>query len=223
MQSSGGRRVGRPRANSAAPRGDPRAVILQVASRLFSTRGISGTSMTDIAIDAGLRPPSLYHYFDSKEAIVAALADYAMSESLAYLAMIETQEGPAANRLYRLLRNHADRLASSPYDLSFLLEPPELRSDRAAARSYLAWSKGVEKLLILGIEEGDLAPTDVDLAIRAVTGLMEAVLNRVHGRTPQRTPTVGQYVARFALRALVRPEQAGVIAESDFSYWSSEA
>ncbi len=210
--------MGRPRANSDAPTGDSRSLILKVASRLFSTRGISGTSMTDIAMDAGLRPPSVYHYFDSRAAVVAALADYSMSESLAYLAIVETQQDPAAHRLYRLLRHHVDRLAGSPYDLSFLLEPPELRSDRAATRSYLTWSEGVEKLLILGIEEGDLAPTDIDLAIRAVTGLMEAVLNRVHGRTLQRTPSVGQYVARFALRALlVHPEQADVIAESELS------
>jgi AcrR family transcriptional regulator len=46
--------------------------ILDTASRLFAATGMR-TSLQDIADACGIRPGSLYHHFDSKEAIVVAL------------------------------------------------------------------------------------------------------------------------------------------------------
>lgn len=47
--------------------------ILESATVLFGTRGVHGTSMRDIATDAGIRAPSIYEHFSSKEDLVAAL------------------------------------------------------------------------------------------------------------------------------------------------------
>ena len=46
--------------------------ILETASRLFASRGLR-TSLQDIADACGIKPGSLYHHFDSKEAIVVEL------------------------------------------------------------------------------------------------------------------------------------------------------
>lgn len=48
---------------------DRRAEILAIAWRLFSSRGLTRTSMRDIAAGAGLLAGSLYHHFPSKEAL----------------------------------------------------------------------------------------------------------------------------------------------------------
>jgi AcrR family transcriptional regulator len=46
--------------------------LLEVASRLFASRGLR-TSLQEIADACGIRPGSLYHHFDSKEAIIVEL------------------------------------------------------------------------------------------------------------------------------------------------------
>lgn len=47
--------------------------ILEQATVLFGTRGVHGTSMRDIATAAGIRAPSIYEHFSSKEELVGAL------------------------------------------------------------------------------------------------------------------------------------------------------
>ena len=61
----------------ASPAGGPsstirRDEILETASQLFASRGLR-TSLQDIADACGIKPGSLYHHFDSKEAIVVEL------------------------------------------------------------------------------------------------------------------------------------------------------
>jgi AcrR family transcriptional regulator len=55
-----------------AVRGCTREEILQTAARLFASSGFR-TSLADIADACGILPGSLYHHFDSKEAIVVEL------------------------------------------------------------------------------------------------------------------------------------------------------
>jgi AcrR family transcriptional regulator len=56
-------------ANDAAAAGR-RDEILAIAAEIFAQRGYVATTMRDIADEAGLLPGSLYHYFESKEAMV---------------------------------------------------------------------------------------------------------------------------------------------------------
>lgn len=44
--------------------------ILQIAARLFAQNGFKNTTIKDIATAAGVRSSTLYHHFESKEAIV---------------------------------------------------------------------------------------------------------------------------------------------------------
>lgn len=44
--------------------------ILHVAAELFANKGFKNTTIKDIADAAGVKPASLYHHFDSKEAMV---------------------------------------------------------------------------------------------------------------------------------------------------------
>jgi AcrR family transcriptional regulator len=61
---------------SAPGDGSParRDEILETASKLFASRGLR-TSLQEIAEACGIKPGSLYHHFDSKEAIVVELVE----------------------------------------------------------------------------------------------------------------------------------------------------
>ncbi len=49
--------------------------LLAIAARLFAERGFKNTTVRDIADAAGILSGSLYHHFDSKEAMVDELLD----------------------------------------------------------------------------------------------------------------------------------------------------
>ena len=50
-----------------------RDAILDAAERLFAERGFAGTSVRDIVRGSKSSPPSLYHFFGSKENLLVAL------------------------------------------------------------------------------------------------------------------------------------------------------
>ena len=54
---------------------DRREQILEAALRVFAKKGFSGASNKDIAHEAGITPGLIYHYFESKEALLKAIFD----------------------------------------------------------------------------------------------------------------------------------------------------
>jgi len=67
----------RHRADAGYARGEEtRRRIIEVALRLFGERGYEGASTRDIAAAAGVNAPALQYYFDNKEGVYRACAEY---------------------------------------------------------------------------------------------------------------------------------------------------
>src|SRR3954463_14130642 len=64
--------MGRPRKEAG---GDTREKILRVALEQFAQNSFHGTSMREVAKAVGVRESALYHHFESKDAILAALVE----------------------------------------------------------------------------------------------------------------------------------------------------
>jgi AcrR family transcriptional regulator len=60
---------------AATLRPNQREHILDVALRLMSEHGSAGTSMRLLAKECGLNVAAIYHYFESKDALLAAVID----------------------------------------------------------------------------------------------------------------------------------------------------
>jgi AcrR family transcriptional regulator len=58
---------------NAEPRGNQREHILDTALRLMSTHGSNGMSMRQLASSCGVQVAAIYHYFPSKQALLAAV------------------------------------------------------------------------------------------------------------------------------------------------------
>jgi TetR/AcrR family transcriptional repressor of nem operon len=69
--------------------------ILDAAQDLIQTRSFHGFSFQDLADRVGIRKPSLYHYFDSKDAIALAVLERAADWVRAHLTKIDGED-PAA-------------------------------------------------------------------------------------------------------------------------------
>lgn len=83
--------------------------ILDIAARQFRTRGYAAVSMRDIATEAGMRPPSLYYHFPSKDDLVMAVMDRGIvvvrEAVIAALAALPA-DAPLSRRLATAMRAH---------------------------------------------------------------------------------------------------------------------
>ena len=58
---------------------DKRAHILRVAARVFAKEGIARASMAQVAAACGISKANIYHYYDSKDALVFDILDSYLS------------------------------------------------------------------------------------------------------------------------------------------------
>ena len=103
------------------PRGDEtRAQIITTALRVFGERGFDQAATRDIAAKAGVNPPALQYYFDSKEGLHRACAQYIIDRALPNLqpliaransAAVDARKGAALEALEDLLDALTDSLA----------------------------------------------------------------------------------------------------------------
>ncbi|MFC9065252.1 MULTISPECIES: TetR/AcrR family transcriptional regulator [Streptomyces] len=71
-----------------------RGHILESALRLFAANGFRGTSLQDIASDAGCSKASLLYHFANKDALLVELLTPTAEEITALLARLDALEGP---------------------------------------------------------------------------------------------------------------------------------
>ncbi len=89
--------------------------LRQVAAELFAERGYAGASMTDIAKRVGVRKPSLYNYFSSKEELFMDLLESSLSAWGEASGPALDEPGSSRRRLRRHLRRTVDFAVDSPH------------------------------------------------------------------------------------------------------------
>jgi AcrR family transcriptional regulator len=95
--------------------------ILQAAAQIFQEKGYHATSMQDIANAVDLKKGSLYHYVDSKQDILYALLDEALSMILERLEAVLAQDLPPQAKIRQATQSYFSFLAENPSLSSVLL------------------------------------------------------------------------------------------------------
>lgn len=80
-----------------------RREILRAAAQIFKERGFRGTTFSDVADAMGADRASLYYYVSSKEELFQEVVSEAVSVNLATATAIRDGEGPAPEKLRRLI------------------------------------------------------------------------------------------------------------------------
>ena len=134
--------------------------ILRVAAEVVAERGYQSASLDEVADRLDLAKASLYHYFDSKQALVAACLDTAAAEVERRLAAIASEGGTATEVLRRLIVEQLNFTTQDYPELSRLyvrhLEWPEPLLDRIhewLVRHDQIWKKVIER----GVKSGEFA------------------------------------------------------------------
>ncbi len=88
--------------------------ILDVAANLFAERGFAGTTLRDVAEGVGLRVPSLYNHFESKESLYAAVLERGMRPLLETLSEFVDRAEAGDENSRELIDRVARQLAARP-------------------------------------------------------------------------------------------------------------
>ena len=119
---------------------DPRDGILEAAKGVFARHGFRQTTVAMIATAADLSRQAVYHHFDSKEALFAALVDQLQEAALAAAQEAVAGGGrDAAHAIYRILLAHhqsfVESVAGSPFASELMEESSKLCGPAVAAHT----------------------------------------------------------------------------------------
>lgn len=162
------RRAGRPR--------DPisREALLEAAAGVFAAEGYAGASLSAIAGAAGLRKASLFHHFDSKEALYLEAVSSAVGELGGLISEARLDTGGFVERLDRLSRLVTRYLGEHPLVARLLLremldEGPFLSGPGGELVPQVLG--GAMAFLQAGMDAGAFARQDPRQLILSVVGL----------------------------------------------------
>ena len=100
----------------AAPEpAERRAQILASAGELFAAKGVAATTVREIGNSVGLLSGSLYHYFDSKDAMVEQLVSDFLQDLTAEYPNVRAENDDPRDCLAGLIRASFHLVAKHPY------------------------------------------------------------------------------------------------------------
>ena len=90
---------------------DKRLQLLQTAERLFATKGFEGTSVRDIADEAGANIAMISYYFGSKEKLMQALFEQRTADKvLRVVSLLKDDTLSPIQKVDLLIEEHVDRV-----------------------------------------------------------------------------------------------------------------
>jgi AcrR family transcriptional regulator len=151
-----------------------RKEIVARAAELFNERGYALTSMEDIANALGMAKPTLYHYFRSKEQILAAIHEEVSQVLRQRLKARELAALGPAQQLFEIIVDILELSETHPGHQRVWTEHARELSDAArAAREVRVqeYQSIIANCIEGGIREGVFRPVDVWLTTMQITGM----------------------------------------------------
>jgi AcrR family transcriptional regulator len=144
---------------------DRRQRILTVAQRLVTRNGGRGTTLGQIAQEAGVTPAGLLHHFESKEQLLHAVLDARDADDMAHVDM----SGDVIEQLQKV----TDRFQRSPdlIGLFTVLQSENLNPDAPLHDRFLGRYRAAVAIVTECIRRGQQAGVyraDLDPAVKAV-------------------------------------------------------
>jgi len=163
--------------------------ILRAAATAFASRGYHGTTIEDVAREAGYSPSSLYTHFKGKSDIYESLLRAVAAEFRALQAEPPIASLAFPERLEWLIRGQLDLVEKNrEFFIVFAAQRGGIEwvagndINDLARTNYLRWVEFMAGLLAKGMEEGAVRQTDArDLAYFVVGSINAAVFRWVAG------------------------------------------
>lgn len=155
---------------------DRRAAIVEAAVTVFAAHGFEAGTIRKIAREAGVAEGLIYHYFDSKEALLDAII-----RDRSVLAWLE-QPGAlprgltAREALYELLSEALARLAMNADIVGIVWSqvPTNSKMARVLGRALRDMTRRVTRFLKQRVAKGELVECRAELVARTIAGALMA-------------------------------------------------
>jgi len=184
-----------PRKVRTTPRKSPRQArsratvdaILAATARLLVKHGFDRTTTNQIAEAAGVSIGSLYQYFPSKEALVAALMEQHQDQmrALVFVQLEHVRALPLAAAVRTMIELMLRAHAVNPALHRVLMEQVP-RTGRLGKRNDFERDVLAAIIAFLGARREELAVTDLPLSAAIVVGSVEAITHGAVLRQPER-------------------------------------
>ncbi len=151
--------------------------ILAAAAAVFARHGYRGTSLERVATALGVGKSSLYHYFPTKEALFASLADETLRREAELFDALVAAGSPPAERLRTLLDAIVGMFdewaAVGPLLVDFLREP---RGRRRVQETFARARAALARLLREGQRTGAFRTGAPAALATVVLGCLDGLL-----------------------------------------------
>ena len=153
--------------------------IVEAAWSLARERGIQLVSLRDLAKEVGMQQPSLYAYFDSKDALYDAMFTYGNRQLLKTFDSIDLPVDPRA-ALKAYLGAFADFAVADPARNSLLFRRV-IPGFEPSAGSYAVAQEALGRVVSVMNAAGVTDRGDIDCLVAMTAGLIEAQLSNEPG------------------------------------------
>ena len=190
-----------------------RAEICRTAAQIFHDRGYDATSVSDIARTLGITKAGLYHYFESKEALLFEITAYGLDRVRDEVIVPARALRDPEARLRQLVIRHASIATQGRGAIAQLVDevralpPPARKRIEERMRAYFDLVRGT---LVELRSAGRLRDVDPTVATFSLIGTILWLPRwfRQNGRLSQ--AQVANEIANIALGGLLRPRKRAV-------------
>lgn len=138
------------------------STILEAAKKVFINHGFDGTSMQQIANEAGINKSLLHYYFRNKEKLFAAVFSYAFKNFIPQVQEIFNSDASIFVKLERIVSEYMDMLLKNEFIPAFILHEINRNPDGIfAIMQGTGLNPGIlVEQFVAEIEKGHIRPVD---------------------------------------------------------------
>ncbi|HQV03281.1 MULTISPECIES: TetR/AcrR family transcriptional regulator [unclassified Novosphingobium] len=157
-----------------------RQQLVELAIALIEERGSSAMTMSEIAARAGMSPASFYRYFESKEALIEAVAAHWFQPKVAIMEEVVSSDLPARRKMFEFFaRRFALMQAEWERDPLAFATYAELGSENfELVRSYIDLGDHyLAEIIGEAMAEGHFAGLEIDEALSLINQMVNVYVN----------------------------------------------
>lgn len=154
-----------------------RETVLNSTLTLIRQYGFHGTPMSMIAKHAGVAAGTIYHYFESKDALIEALYAHESSRLVNSLLVGDDETQPYKERFFQCMLNHYKFYVSNPDSLYFLEQYANSPYAKNQVSNHEERFKHIIEFFEYGIKNKYFKNIDAKLLMPIIKGTLVAAAN----------------------------------------------
>jgi len=177
-------------------------LIARTALKLFVAKGITETTVRDIAQAAGLAEGTLYRHFESKEALAWELFHTSYTAFALELDRLQQKYDHLQDKLTAMIRQFCAFFDRDPVLFTYLLLVQHSQLKKVTPKMETAVTV-LQKVIAEGMARREVPESDVEVAAAMVLGpVLQVAVFKAYGRITQDLTGLADSLAAAAWRVL---------------------